>query len=71
VDVIGFAIFGALVGLFGLWVAALIDVGRTDHGPFVRAGTSKGLMIALLLLSGGLGAVYWFAIMRRRVHPSA
>jgi hypothetical protein len=61
----------AWVALTGLWIAGIVDAGRTDNAAFTRVHANKGATLVLLVLAGWFGAVYWFAILRKRIQRAA
>jgi hypothetical protein len=62
-------ILSALLILAMLAVFAVVDAVLTPAPAFRQAGSSKTLTIAALIVTGGVGAVYYFAVLRRRVAP--
>jgi len=67
----GYVVLGVLVLLMVFWVAAMVAVGRTSDVALVRVGSNKAMMMTLVVLTGWIGATYWFALMRPRVQRSA
>lgn len=67
VNVIGLLVLVGFLSLVAVWIGALVDAGGTTNEAFTRANTNKGMVMALLILAGWFGALYWFAVMRRRV----
>lgn len=48
-------------------VSSLIDVVRRPAHVFDDAGMSKPMTVVGLLLSGGVGGIYYWLVMRRRL----
>jgi hypothetical protein len=61
----------AWVALTGFWIAGLVDAARFDNAAFTRVHANKGATILLLVLAGWFGAVYWFAVLRKRIQRAA
>jgi hypothetical protein len=60
-----------VVGLWILFMWALVDAARRPAAAFGRARVSKGATIVLLLLTGGLGGAYYLLRVRPIVSKSA
>lgn len=58
---------GLLVVLFLALVTGFIDAARQPADAFQGAQTSEGLTLIGILLSGGVGGLYWWFVVRRRV----
>jgi|tagenome__1003787_1003787.scaffolds.fasta_scaffold7210862_1 hypothetical protein len=63
----GYLVLGVLLLLMVFWVAAMVDVGRTPDVALIKVGSNKAMMMTLVVLTGWIGATYWFALMRPRV----
>lgn len=60
-----------VVAIWTLFVLALVHVGRTPSAAFRAIGRSKLGTVLGLLLTGGVGSVYYFARIRGPVTKSA
>jgi hypothetical protein len=69
--ILAICFLGAWVALTGLWIAGLVDAGRTDNVAFTRVHANKGATLVLLVLAGWFGAIYWFAVLRPRIQRIA
>jgi len=63
----GYLFLAGLLLLFGVWAAALVDSGTTDRRQFDRNGIRKDWTVVLIFLTGGIGGIFWFAVLRARV----
>jgi hypothetical protein len=66
-DPVGFVALAGLVLLGTAFVAALVDIARLPAPAFRAVGRLKGAMAVLVLLSGGVGGLYWLLVVRRSV----
>lgn len=66
----GYAVLVGLLLGFALWVAAFVDCARSDADAYTHLGVTKELTMLLVFMTGCLGGVYWFTLMRRRVTRS-
>jgi len=55
--------------LFALWVAAIVDASRFVPEAYRKADRSKTATVLLVVLTGWLGAIYYWVAIRREVHP--
>jgi len=60
-----------LAALWVSWVWALVDAVRQPAMAFRPTGISKGATVMLLLLTGGLGGIYYHLRVRRTVSEAA
>jgi hypothetical protein len=63
----GYVVLGVFLLVVSFWVAAMVDVGRTPDVALIKVGSNKAMMMTLVVLTGWIGATYWFALMRPRV----
>jgi hypothetical protein len=63
------AILIVWLGLVALWVAAIVSVIRFSSGAFRAVDRSMGSTIALVVLTGWLGAIYYWLVIRRELEP--
>jgi hypothetical protein len=57
------------LGLVALWIAAIVSVIRFSPDAFRAADRSMGSTVALVILTGWLGAIYYWLVIRREVEP--
>ncbi|HEV2360246.1 MAG TPA: hypothetical protein VGS21_00950 [Acidimicrobiales bacterium] len=61
-----------VAALWSVWIWMIVDVLRTPPHAFkADDGLSKGVNLALVLLTGGLGALYYLVRVRPRVGEAA
>src|SRR2546421_12376458 len=60
----GVIILVVLLGLWGVAIAALVSAARLPADAWHAARRSRGGTILGVLLSGGLGGIYYFASIR-------
>jgi hypothetical protein len=64
VAVLALWIVAVLLATVGAWIAALTDVAGRPDAAFQAVGRTKGLTVVLIVLTGVVGAAYYFAIIR-------
>ena len=57
------------LGLVALWIAAIVSVTHFPHDAFRAADRSMGSTIALVILTGWLGAIYYWLVIKRELEP--
>ena len=50
-----------------IWISALVSASRYSEAAFKAAGRGKFIDIVLLVITGAVGGIYWWAFIRRRV----
>jgi hypothetical protein len=63
------AIVVAWLGLVALWIAAIVSVTHFPPSAFQAADRSMGSTIALIIVTGWLGAIYYWLVIRRELEP--
>jgi ribosomal protein L40E len=65
-NVLVLALWFAAVWLaaMGAWIVALTDVAGRPVPVFWTVGRTKGVTVALVVLTGWIGAAYYFAVIR-------
>ncbi len=48
-------------------VLAFVDIARKPAADFLSVGPSKAAIALVVLLTGGVGAAWWFLIARKRM----
>jgi hypothetical protein len=64
------ALFVVWLALLVMWVAAIVSVTRHSAEAFSAAGRSLGPTIALVVVTGWLGAAYYWLVIRRELEPN-
>ena len=59
----------AWLGLVALWVVALFSVTQFPSAAFHALGRSRGATIALVAVTGWLGAIYYWLVIKRELEP--
>ena len=57
------------VGLVCVWIAAIVSASRYSHVAYRAAGRSHGSTVALVVVTGWVGAAYYWLVIRREVEP--
>ena len=57
------------VGLVGVWIAAIVSASRYSQFAYRAAGRSHGSTVALVVVTGWVGAAYYWLVIRREVEP--
>lgn len=65
--VLNLILVAVVLALPALWLAAAIDVTLTSADDWRVAGRIKGPTVALVWLTGAVGAVYYWAVIRPRL----
>jgi hypothetical protein len=65
-----FLILAALLVLAVLQLSAYASVLRVKSTDWRRVGRSKGGLMALIFFSGGLGGIYYWAVIRRELRTA-
>ena len=50
-----------------IWISAIVSASRYSEWAFKAAGRSKFSDIVLIVITGVVGGIYWWAVMRRQV----
>ncbi len=59
----------AVVAFWVTYIWAIVDAARTPDEVYVADGRSKGAVLALVVLTGILGATYYWLVIRRELKP--
>ena len=57
------------VGLTVMWVAAIVSALRYSDAAFVAAGRTRAPTIFLVVITGWVGAGYYWIVIKREVAP--
>jgi hypothetical protein len=63
------AFFVIWLALVVMWVAAIVSVARYSTEAFSAAGRSLAGTVALIVVTGWLGAAYYWLVIRREIEP--
>ena len=66
---IGLLMVALLLGLVALVVTALVSASRIELDRWHVAGRSKGVTIALIFVTGGIGGLYYWLRIRPELRP--
>jgi len=67
VELLGAALVLAWFALLAIWIAAIVSANRFRSAAFEAIGRSRGGTITLVVLSGWIGAIYYFLTIRRQL----
>jgi hypothetical protein len=56
-------------GLTAMWVAAIVSLLRFSDAAFVAAGRTRPPTILLVVITGWVGAAYYWIVIKREVEP--
>jgi hypothetical protein len=57
------------VGLTVMWIAAIVSAARFSNAAFVAAGRLRPPTIFLVVITGWVGAGYYWIVIKREVAP--
>jgi hypothetical protein len=52
-----------------IWISAIVSASRYSEAAFKAGGRGKFSDIVLIVITGAVGGIYWWAVMRRQVKP--
>lgn len=64
------AVFVLVIGLNAVWIVALVEIARIPDAQFRAARTEKTTWVIVVVLTGVIGAVIWWAGKRREVREA-
>lgn len=64
------AVFVLVIGLNAVWIVALVEIARLPDAQFRAARTEKTTWVIVVVLTGVIGAVIWWAGKRREVREA-
>lgn len=67
VPLVAFLVVWVALGV--VWISAIVSTTRFSAGTYEAAGRSRPLTIALVVITGWLGAAYYWLVIKRELTP--
>lgn len=64
------AVFVFVIGVNAAWIVVLVEISRIPEAQFRAARTQKTTWILIVVLTGLIGAIVWWAGKRREVREA-